>query len=266
MTEHRNWFSTFKPIPSGTWSVTVADDRILWVLGIGDIVITRTVDGVHKKEVLQKVLYIPELRRNLFSIGLASKAGLSFQTLGEKCTMFQDLGKGPKVMEGVQTGTLYRLSIDPVPPSSSETDNTNNTSGTELNTSTALITTNHSDLILWHNRMGHVNPQTIKKMSEHQSLQDFTIQSAGSLPNVCRGCALGKQHKTHYPVDVSKERSKVPSELLHADLCGKMSQSSLGGTWYYLLIKDDYTSYRFVSFLKTKGEAIRFFLKSTTIY
>lgn len=40
-----------------------------------------------------------------------------------------------------------------------------------------------------------------------------------------------------------------------------MSQPSLGGTYYYLLIKDDCTSYRFVSFLKTKGEAIRFFLK-----
>ena len=160
MTEHRNWFTTFKPIPSGTWSVTVADDRNLWVEGIGDIIITRTVDGVHKRGVLQKVLYIPKLRRNLFSIGLASKAGLSFQTLGEKCALFQDLGKGPKIMEGVQTGTLYRLSIDPVPPSSSENSNTTNTSEIEHTTSTALITTNHgdNDLTLWHNRMGHVNP------------------------------------------------------------------------------------------------------------
>lgn len=31
MTEHRDWFSTFSNIPLGTWSVTVADDRDLWV-------------------------------------------------------------------------------------------------------------------------------------------------------------------------------------------------------------------------------------------
>lgn len=280
MTEHRHWFTTFKPIPPGTWSVTVADDRNLWVQGIGDILITRTVDGIHKKGVLQKVLYIPELRRNLFSIGLASKAGLSFQTLGEKCALFQDLGKGPKVMEGVQTGTLYKLSIDPIPPSSSEigseseqqlstvlattsASDTDSTSKMEQNTCTALITTNRSDadFVLWHNRMGHVNSQVLKNMSTHESLQDFTIQFDGKPSSICRGCALGKQHKASYPVDTFKERSKVPGELLHADLCGKMSQPSLGGAHYYLLIKDDCTSYRFVSFLKAKGEAIRFFLK-----
>ena len=32
-------------------------------------------------------------------------------------------------------------------------------------------------------------------------------------------------------------------------------------SYYYLLIKDDCTSYRFIAFLKTKGEVIRFFLK-----
>ena len=111
MTEHRDWFSTFRPIATGTWSVTVADDRDLWVQGVGDINITRLVDGVQKKGVLQKVLFIPDLRRNLFSIGFASKAGLSFQTLGDKCVLYKDLGEGPKVMEGVQVGTLYKLSI-----------------------------------------------------------------------------------------------------------------------------------------------------------
>ena len=100
MTEHREWFSTFKPIPSGTWSVTVADDRDLWVRGIGDIRLTRTIDGVQKNGILHKVMFIPDLRRNLFSIGLTSKAGLSFQTFGSTCALYRDLGKGPKVMEG----------------------------------------------------------------------------------------------------------------------------------------------------------------------
>ena len=62
MTEHREWFSTFKPISSGTWSVTVADDRNLWVRGIGDMQITRIVNGEQGNGLLQKVLYIPDLR------------------------------------------------------------------------------------------------------------------------------------------------------------------------------------------------------------
>jgi hypothetical protein len=109
--------------------------------------------------------------------------------------------------------------------------------------------------------MGHANVQVIKNMSAHTSLKDFSLSPYGKLHQVCRGCALGKQHKATYPSNPLEERSKVPGELLHADLCGKMSQPSLGGANYYLLIKDDCTSYRFVTFLKTKGDALRFFIK-----
>lgn len=258
MTEHIDWFTTFKLIPSNTWSVIVADDKNLWVQGIGDINITRTVDGIQKKGVLQKVLFIPELRRNLFSIGLASKAGLSFQTLREKCALYQDLGKGPKVMEGIQIGTLYKLFINPILPTSS-----NKVTVTNQHSSTALTTTSNgdADLVLWHNRMGLVSSQVLKNMSAYNTLQDFTASPGSNLPSICHGCAIGKQHKTTYPKNPYKERSKVPGELLHADLCGKMSHPSLGGAYYYILIKDDCTSYRFVAFLKAKGHAIRFFLK-----
>ena len=266
MTERCDWFATFKNIPPGTWAVAVADDRDLWVRGIGDIHITRLIDGEQKKGILKKVLFIPELRRNLFSIGLASKAGLSFQTLGNRCVLYADLGQGPVVMEGTQAGTLYKLSISPVPP----TPAPNSSSvpepvapSAEHSSSTALTVTNSHDaaLMLWHNRMGHVSVQTIKNMSTHNSVKDLPVLDHGKLLHVCSGCALGKQHKATYPSNVQKERSKVPGELLHADLCGKMSTPSLGGASYYILIKDDCTSFRFVAFLRAKSDAIRFFLK-----
>ena len=57
MTEHRHWFTTFKPIPPGTWSVTVADDRDLWVEGIGDILITRIVDGVQERSPTKGIIH-----------------------------------------------------------------------------------------------------------------------------------------------------------------------------------------------------------------
>lgn len=87
----------------------------------------------------------------------------------------------------------------------------------------ALIVTNScdDDLVLWHNRMGHVNIHTIKNMSAHNSVQDLLILPHSKLPHVCRGCALGKQHKSTYPSNPQKERSKVPGELLHADFAKK---------------------------------------------
>ena len=212
MTEHRDWFSTFKPIPQGTWAVTVADDRDIWVQGVGDINITRTVDGIAKEGVLKKVLYIPDLRRNLFSIGLASKAGLSFQTHGDKCALYHNLGKGPKVMEGIQVGTLYKLSITPIPSQSASQIS-----------STALIASSHSttDTTLWHNRMGHVNAQVMKKMSDNNSLQDFTLSSTTDQLHVCKGCALRKQHKATYSVNLPRKDQRLRERSYMQTYAGK---------------------------------------------
>lgn len=167
MTEHREWFSTFKSIPSEIWSVAIIDDWNLWVRGIGNIEFMRTIDGVHKKRLLQNALFISNLRRNSFSIGLASKVGLSFQTLGDKCALYRDLDNGPKVMEETWTGTLYKLSIKAIIPTcipfSIHT-------GHPPSTILIVISTYNDQLVFWHDKTGHVNIHVIKQMSEHNSL------------------------------------------------------------------------------------------------
>lgn len=92
-------------------------------------------------------------------------------------------------MEGALVGTLYKLAIQPIVPS---------TTASASPKSTALTATSSSanDLTLWHNRMGHVNTHTIRQMSDHDSLRGLTIHPASTSSNVCQGCALGKQHKT----------------------------------------------------------------------
>lgn len=41
---------------------------------------------------------------------------------------------------------------------------------------------------------------------------------------------------------------------MHADVCGPMETTSLGGSRYFLLLKDDFSSFRCVYFLKQKSE------------
>jgi hypothetical protein len=78
MTDRRDWFSYLKEYQSGQHSVMVADDHSLPVQGKGDINIERTVNGITRPGILKNVLYIPDLKRNLFSIGQATELGLSF--------------------------------------------------------------------------------------------------------------------------------------------------------------------------------------------
>lgn len=57
-------------------------------------------------------------------------------------------------------------------------------------------------------------------------------------------------------------------ELVHADVCGPMEETSIGGSRYFLLLKDDYSNYRTVYFMSHKSETeekIRYFLKFAKI-
>ena len=72
MTDHREWFSDFIPIPDGTHAIQIADDTCIWVNGKGNIKILLDIDGRPVKSILQDVLYVPNLKRNLFSVGAAS--------------------------------------------------------------------------------------------------------------------------------------------------------------------------------------------------
>jgi transposase InsO family protein len=68
----------------------------------------------------------------------------------------------------------------------------------------------------------------------------------------CRGCTLGKNTKGPYPS--SDSRSKGILDLVHSDVCGPMTVSSLGGFLYYVTFIDDFSRKTWIYFMKTKDE------------
>ena len=55
---------------------------------------------------------------------------------------------------------------------------------------------------------------------------------------VCKGCAKGKNTKKTFPSSESKAKGIL--EIIHSDVCGPMSSSSLSGYVYYVSFIDDY--------------------------
>lgn len=68
----------------------------------------------------------------------------------------------------------------------------------------------------------------------------------------CEGCVFGKQHRETYRTRTVKPKN--PGEIISGDLCGPMEYISLGGSRYCLVLKDYYTKFRRVFFLKDKTE------------
>lgn len=69
-------------------------------------------------------------------------------------------------------------------------------------------------------------------------------------------------HRLSFPT--SKSNARKIGELIHADLCGPMEETSIGNSRYFLLFKDDCSKYRKVYFLKNKSEVPEFFRKYRT--
>jgi hypothetical protein len=181
MSDRKDWFINLTEIPEGKHKVMVADDRCLSVKGRGDILIDRTVAGVVKKGILKQVLYIPELKRNLFLIGQATEMGLSFMSTKEKCELRTGSKPRKVVMERQRDGKLYSLRIKAI-------------TGSEAN----IVHTEQKDvpkipLPIWHSRMAHVNIETIQQMKLNDSLKhfDFTTPKDSS-SKLCPGCMYGK--------------------------------------------------------------------------
>ena len=101
--------------------------------------------------------------------------------------------------------------------------------------------------------VGHINwrfiQETASKCAVH-GLDLYSVTPCGIF--VCEDCLLGKAKRKPFP-SVELRECK-PGEIVHADLSGKFRVKSLGGSFYYLMLKDEASTLRTVYFLKRKGQ------------
>ena len=74
---------------------------------------------------------------------------------------------------------------------------------------------------------------------------------------VCKGCAQGKNVKSPFPS--SDNKAKGILDIVHSDVCGPMTTTSLSGYVYYVSFIDDYSRKTWIYFLKGKNEVFNKF-------
>ncbi len=75
----------------------------------------------------------------------------------------------------------------------------------------------------------------------------------------CEACIHGKHKRS--PFKLSTSKSIQPLQLIHSDVCGKMSSRSLGDAEYFVTFIDDYTHYTWIYPLKKKSDVFETFLR-----
>ena len=205
------------------------------VEGVGDVPVKLHLkDGKEEEMILRNVLYVPTYEVNLLSVNRSVKFGHKFIFNESKAKLM--LNHGPQVDLTEENGLFY-LKIT--------FQRSNASYPTTCNTSKATI---KGDINLWHQRLGHLNKDDVKR----------TIGCEDNLKEVCETCALGKQTSKPVPKE-TQNKSQKPLELVYSDILGPFEVPSLNGSRYAITFVDEYSKYSVVKFMSKKSEALEKF-------
>lgn len=225
-------------------TLSLGNKQTVEVSGIGSILIKRYVNGQWENGELHNVLYVPSLRRNLFSEGVIIRKQYTIVKKDTNALIY----KNSKVVMSakITENNLYELNIKTVVPESCN-----------------LVQNDKNDIKLWHERLGHINLKEIKNMSTNSVVEGLQINDDIQKEFVCEACAYGKQCR--FPFHKSVRGKLQPGDLVYSDVCGPMSHTSVQGMKYFVLFKDAATSYRYIYFIKNKSDVMEMFKKYNNI-
>ena len=90
-------------------------------------------------------------------------------------------------------------------------------------------------------------------LARHKLVDGF-LRFRFTKDHLCPACEQGKSTRAHFPSKPEHSTNHV-LQLLHMDLCGPMRVQSINGKRYILVIVDDYSSWTWVYFLRSKDQA-----------
>ena len=211
--------------------VKVGDGRSIKAIGIGTV--TLHVDtGISGSFKLCNVLYVPELSYNLLSVAQILNDDKTVNFHNNVCDILSK--NGDIIVSGNKTGDLYQVIEIPLELSC-------------ISDSVSVDSTN-----IWHRRFCHLNNDGMHKLIR-ENLVDGINDCKFTKLDFCEPCVNGKNHRLPFPKK-SLTRATKPLELIHSDVCGKVSVPSLSGNNYFVTFIDDCTRFVWAYPIKTKDE------------
>lgn len=234
-TEHMchdvNMFTKYKKLDSPR-PIVIGDGKVIQAIGTGIITLEAYTGKEWINTTLNNVLHVPDIKMNLFSVSSTADRGYVV-TVNSKVCYFRKKDNNNVCALAYRKNNLFVMKFR-----FNKVEN-------------ACVGKSSDSLSEWHEKMCHQDIEQVKNMLNKCSI-DFSVSKHEEV--TCEPCLLGKLHKKPFPLSVN--RADRPGQCLHLDLCGPMETFSLGGARYYLLIKDDYSKYRTVYFLKNKHETV----------
>lgn len=175
MTYRHDWLIEFKPTDGEV--VSLGNSEQCKVTGSGTVTIDKWINGEWKPARIENVLLVPDIKRNLFSVGACAKIGYSV-TFDEQYVVFERQGK----MQAIglkQPNDIYRMLFRAA-----------------VNHSRHEAYVTSTDLRTWHERLGHINAGLLKTVLTSNAVKGVKLTNKKDF--FCEACQYGKAHKLKF--------------------------------------------------------------------
>lgn len=145
------------------------------VIGQGNILIKKCINGQWETNILKNVLYVPTLRRNLFSEGVVTRQG--YNIVKKHTNAFIYKGNKLVLCASLLSNNLFELKVKTVQ-------------------NPICNVVQKLDLKTWHERLGHLNVKEIQKMCRNNVITGVDLSASDKF--ICEGCAYGKHARQQF--------------------------------------------------------------------
>lgn len=223
MAHNKSIFSTFKRYDTPK-EILVGDGEHINAEGEGWVFFR----GKNQAMVLKRVLYVPKMPVNLFSVKAALEEGYNV-SFSKKNVKVEHRGEP---LEAFFDGCLFTVNLDILSKQNFPTE------------ALAAFT-----LDQWHRRLNHCGLDLIKRMQKDKMVLGLNI---GNNTFQCEDCIMGKSCRKPHPTRTQIRATKELA-ILHFDTVDTSVQS-LGGKRYFVLGTEEFSGYKLIDFVAKKSQ------------
>ena len=228
MTNNEHFFTSFDDTKEN--NISLANWQQMLSAGIGDGYKCCQVEEKTSRIPVKNVLFVPSLDSNLLSVKQVAKQTNTLTFKEDTCTITKS---NAVIAKATIKGDFYRLDC--------------------TETASVAKQVQHENCIhLWYRRLGHRDPEAVKKLCAKQLAVGINIDTCTAVVK-CDSCLKGKMTRKSFP-KASSHRANQPLDLVHSDICGPMNTLTPGQKKYFLTFIDDHSRYTTVYLLHSKDE------------
>ena len=162
--------------------VSLGDERYVDAVGAGNVHLKMLFRiSELKTSVMYRVLYVPELTCNLFSVRAAASKGNTVKFGNTKCWIRDRKGS----LQGMSLiADKYELDCEPI---------------VQEHEYASIVSEGEESADLWHQRLGHLGEQLLTEMMSKEMVRGMKIPKSAQLI-FCEGCVGGKMKRKPFQV------------------------------------------------------------------